>query len=713
MMKKLFIYLFIFSSLSFAQKSNPWKARAFRIDSSITIDGVLNEIAWQKAAHISNFTEQEPHEGAKPTEKTEVAFLYDENNLYVGVWCWDSMPQEIRASKMNRDSRWWTDDNFELIISPFNDNRNGYLFITNPNGMLTDVLVTDGGKATNLSWNGIWDVATTINNNGWFAEFVIPFSTLKFPDKSDQIWGLNMERNIRSRHEQDVWQGWSRNTELEQISNGGELIGIKNISAEKQFEFYPFVSGGISKSSGEDLQKKGKVGADITYSVSPTMKLNVTLNTDFSQIESDQHRINLSRFSLFYPEKRKFFLEGKNVFEVNLSRETRVFYSRRIGIKNGEEIPIYGGVRLLGKTGNTHIGILTMQTAAKDTIPTANYTVLRVKQNVLERSFIGAIVTGKNSSLDNNYVYGMDGNYMTSNFLGNHNLVVNGIFTQSFTKGEANSDNSSYSLFVDFPNDLIDWSAHVVSVGENYSPKIGYVRRKNIVMYSGHFVYSPRPEMWGIKRLNFKPLDFDYYETKNTHEMESLNMEFRPLGFETDGGEGFEFNIIRSFDRLDESYTIFGDNEIAAGRYWGTRYELQAHSYFGNPFFIMAQVNWGDFYSGSSLSPYVGAGWSITKSFSLNGNWHRNIIAINNSKLTTDEVGGSVSYSFNPKLFSNIYAQWNNEENLVVLNYRVNWIPKIGSNVYFVINQLVSTEGGKFRNTDLAILAKFVWFISY
>ncbi len=712
-MKKLVVIILFISSFALAQKSNPWKAVAIRINSTITIDGKLNEPAWKKAPHITNFTEQEPVEGNKPTEKTEVAFLYDNNNLYVGVWCWDSKTNEIRASKMNRDSRWWTDDNFELIISPFNDNRNGYLFITNPNGMLTDVLVTDGGKGTNINWNGIWDVATTVTDKGWFAEFVIPFSTLKFPDKPKQVWELNMERNIRSRHEQVVWQGWSRNTELEQISNGGELVGIENISSDKLFEFYPFISGGVQKSSGEEISKKGKIGADITYSISPTMKLNLTLNTDFSQIESDQHRINLSRFSLFYPEKRKFFLEGKNVFEVNLSGGTRIFHSRRIGITNGKEIPIYGGIRLLGKAGNTHLGLMTMQTEAQDTIPTTNFSVLRVKQDILDRSYIGAIVTAKNNSLHNNFVYGIDGNYMTSKFLGDKNLVINGIYTESFTKNETYSDNSSYSLFVDFPNDLIDWSAHVLSVGDKYNPEIGYLRRKNIIMYSGHFVYSPRPGIYGIKQLNFKPLDFDYYETKSTHEMESLHMEFRPIGFKLDSGEGFEFNIIRTFERIDNAYSIFGGNVIDAGKYWNTSYELQAHSYFGNPYFIMINFRWGEFYSGKNYSPYLGGSWSINKHLLVNVNWHRNIIDFNTTKFTTDEVSGSVAYSFNPKLYTNVFAQWNNEENLVVLNYRLNWIPKIGSTFYFVINQMISTEAGKLRETDLAVLAKFVWFLSY
>ena len=712
-MKKYALIVLLITSTIFAQRSNPWKAVASKINEKITIDGNLNEPAWIKGVKISNFTEQEPVEGAKPTEKTEVTFLYDSNNLYVGVWCWDSEPDKISAKKMNRDSRWWTDDNFEIIFSPFNDKRNGYLFVTNPNGMITDVLISDGGKSTNINWNGIWDVATTITNKGWFAEFVFPFSTFKFPNSKEQVWGLNMERNIRRKLEQVVWQGWSRNTELEQISNGGELIGIKNISSDKFMELYPFASGGLQKTTGEKWINKGKAGLDASIILTPTMKLNLTANTDFSQVESDQHRINLSRFSLFYPEKRKFFLEGKNVFEVNMTGGTRIFHSRRIGIKDGEEIPIYGGARLLGKTGNTHLGVLTMQTASKDMVPSTNYSVMRVKQDVLDRSYVGAIFTGMNNADMSNYVYGIDGNYATSKFLGNNNLNINGVFSQSFTKGETNKDNSSYTLFVDFPNDLIDWSARVLSVAESYNPEIGYVRRKNIVMYSGHFVYSPRPGKWGIRRLEFKPLDFDYYETKTTHEMESLNMEFRPLGFITESGEGFEFNIIRSFDRIDEAYAVFGDNEINPGKYWMTRYEIQAHSYWGNPFFVRANFIWGQFYSGSGYSPNLYGSWSISRHLAVNIGWHRNFIELNGIDFTTDEISGSASYSFNPKLFTNIYAQWNNEENQIILNYRVNWIPKIGSNFYFVINQTVETEGGKLHNTDLAILGKFVWLFTF
>ncbi len=712
-MKKYAVIVLLLSSVIFAQKSNPWKAVATKINEKIIVDGKLNESAWNKAVKISNFTEQEPVEGATPTEKTEVAFIYDSNNLYVGVWCWDSNPEKISAKKMNRDSRWWTDDNFEIILSPFNDKRNGYLFITNPNGMITDVLISDGGKATNINWNGIWDVATTITDKGWFAEFVFPFSTFKFPNTKEQVWGLNMERNIRRKMEQVVWQGWSRNTELEQISNGGELVGIKDVSADKFMELYPFASGGLQKTTGEKWISKGKVGLDASIILTPTMKLNLTTNTDFSQVESDQHRINLSRFSIFYPEKRKFFLEGKNVFEVNMTGGTRIFNSRRIGIKDGVEIPIYGGARLLGKTGNTHLGILTMQTASKDTVPTTNYSVMRVKQDVLDRSYVGAIFTGMNNSAVSNYVYGIDGNYATSKFLGNKNLNINGVFSQSFTKTETDKDNSSYTLFVDFPNDLVDWSARVLSVSENYNPEIGYVRRKNVVMYSGHFVYSPRPEKWGIKRLEFKPLDFDYFETKTTHEMESLNMEFRPIGFVTDSGEGFEFNIVRNFERIDEAFTVFGDNEIKSGKYWMTRYNLQAHSYWGNPFFIHVNFTWGKFYSGSGYSPNLYGSWSISRHLAVNVGWNRNFIDLNGSSFTTDEISGSASYSFNPKLFTNVYAQWNNEENQIVLNYRVNWIPKIGSNFYFVVNQTVGTEGGKLHNTDLAILGKFVWLFTF
>ncbi len=692
-----------------AQKNEPSVAKAVEIHEPITLDGKLDEPAWKHAPKISNFRQRELHEGALPTEKTEVAFLYDKNNLYIGVWCYDKEPDKIIATKMKRDFFWWTDDNFEIIISPFNDNRNGYLFITNPNGAMTDLLVTNEGEGTNLSWNGIWDVATTVTDSGWFAEIEIPFSTFKFQNKTEQIWAINMERNIRRKREQLLWQGYLRNYELEMISKAGKLVGIKNIKAENPLEFKPFVSGGVSKTSGADWQKTGKIGADINYLFTPTMKLNLTFNTDFSQVESDIHRINLSRFSIFYPEKREFFLEGKNLFEMNIFSGSRIFYSRRIGLENGKEVPIYAGARLLGRTGSTNLGVLTMQTApAQDTIPTTNFTVLRVRQDVLERSSVGAIFTAKNNKDGYNYVYGAEGSYVTSEFLGNQNLVIDGAFSQSFTKRESNADNISYRFGIDYPNDLMDWNVSVFSTDKNFNPEIGYVRRKNFTGYHVHYRYTPRPDVSWIQKLNFKPLDVDWFNTQGTNELESLKMEFRPIGAIFSSGDRFEFNIIRNFDRVDYPFEILGV-EIPAGKYWGTIYELQGGTFSGRRFSVRGSVSYGDFYTGKGESAFLSGRFSVNKHLALNVNYTYNYLDLETASLVATEINGSVEYSFNPKLYTNVFSQWNNEENLITMNYRINWIPSPGSYFYFVVNQEISTLEGKFRTIDLTVLAKLIW----
>ncbi len=713
MLRKLLFLLVVISYVNlFPQKNEPSVARAVRINEPITLDGKLIEPAWKKAPKISNFRQREMHEGALPTEKTEVAFLYDNSNLYIGVWCYDRDPGKIIATKMKRDFRWWSDDNFEIIISPFNDNRNGYLFITNPNGAMTDILVTNEGEGMNISWNGVWDVATTVNDSGWFAEIEIPFSTLKFKNQSEQIWGLNMERNIRRKREQLLWQGYLRNYELEMISKGGKLIGIKNIKPENKIEFKPFISGGVSKSEGEKWQNTGKIGADINYLFTPTMKLNLTFNTDFSQVESDLHRINLSRFSLFYPEKREFFLEGKNIFEMNVFGGSRIFYSRRIGLENGEEVPIYAGARLLGKTGSTNIGALTMQTApAQDTIPTTNFTVLRVRQDVLERSSIGAILTAKNNSKGYNYVYGVEGTYVTSNFWGNQNLEIEGVFSQSFTQGASNEKNISYRFGIDYPNDLMDWNISTFATDEDYNPEIGYVRRRNFRGYHVHYRYTPRPNIAWIQKMSFKPLDIDWFYTQGSNELESLNMEFRPIGVLFSSGDFFEFNIIREFDRVDEPFPIL-DEMIPAGHYWGTVFELQGHTFSGRKISAHYSFSYGDFYTGKRQRAFVSGRFSVNRHLALNLNYSYNFLDLASASPVANEISGSVEYSFTPKLYTNLFSQWNNEEENIILNYRINWIPKPGSYFYFVVNQEISTFGGKLHTTDVTVLAKVIWLFN-
>jgi hypothetical protein len=368
-----------------AQHSQPDTIVAYRMAESIRVDGRLDEAAWQPAQHISNFTQRELSEGQPVTEKTEVAILYNDATLLIGFWCYDREPDKLTAQKMQRDFDFDTEDNFEIIIDTYNDKRNGYLFVTNPNGALADALVLDNGRLVNDDWDGVWEVATQITNEGWFAEFAIPFSTFKFSSAREQMWGINFERNIRRKLEQVLWQGWSRDSELEQVARAGTLAGINGVSSVRLLEVKPYALAGTEKPRALETNSVGDVGGDLHYLITPTVKLNLTVNPDFAQAESDREQINLTRFSLFFPEKREFFLEGRDYFDFSLGDRIQPFYSRRIGLSaDRREVPIIGGARILGKLQSSTLGGMVMQTAEKNNLPTTNYSILRWKQDILK-----------------------------------------------------------------------------------------------------------------------------------------------------------------------------------------------------------------------------------------------------------------------------------------------------------------------------------------
>ncbi|MCK5075065.1 MAG: carbohydrate binding family 9 domain-containing protein, partial [Calditrichia bacterium] len=339
----LFLTLLFINKSVNAQTSLPDYINALQIQSGIKVDGNLSEPAWQRAVRISNFTQRELEEGQPASEKTEVAIIFDMSNLYIGVWCYDKSPEQVIARKMERDFDWGGDDNFEIIIDTYHNRRDGYLFVTNPNGARADAMVLNNGQHFSMSWDGVWDVKTSVTNEGWFAEFVIPFSTLKFSKEKNQEWGINFERNIRRKHEQVMWQGWSRDSELEQVSRAGTLIGLKDIENVRMVEIKPYSLAGWQNENGSEVKTNFDFGGDLNYLITPTLKLNLTVNTDFAQVESDKTEINLSRFSIKYPEKREFFLEGDEILTFGERRSRHrlpdfsLFYSRRIGLADGHE----------------------------------------------------------------------------------------------------------------------------------------------------------------------------------------------------------------------------------------------------------------------------------------------------------------------------------------------------------------------------------------
>src|SRR5438552_4417392 len=385
---------------------------AVRIDQAPRLDGVLDDQVWQKAAVIQEFTQQEPREGAPASERTEVRVLYDGRSLLIGVHAFDANPQGIVATEMRRDSdRLLDEDNFELIVDTFDDSRNGYMFVTTPLGAKLEQQISEEGEGNlhgtnsnvNRNWDGVWDAAARRTADGWTAEISIPTATLRFKDGEEQTWGVNFMRNIRRNNEQVFWAPIPKAQGLTRVSLAGTLMGLRSLSQGLDLKFKPFLVTGVRHQQPASLSSRTSFlhdyGFDSRYGLTSGLNLDVTYNTDFAQVEVDQQQVNLTRFDLFFPEKRDFFLENAGMFDFGAARETEIFFSRRIGIdESSEEIPIDAGARLSGHAGRYELGFLSMKTReVRGVAPANEFTVARVKRQLPNRSSVGLIAVNRQS----------------------------------------------------------------------------------------------------------------------------------------------------------------------------------------------------------------------------------------------------------------------------------------------------------------------------
>ena len=557
-------------SLSSAQESSGDDGgrtmRAYPVTATVTIDGYLTESVWNDATPSGDFIQRELQEGKPSTEKTEVRILYDAENLYVGILCYDSEPEKIVHTDMERDSELDGDDSFTMVIDTFRDKRTGYYFSTNPNSVLKDALMYNGSH--DESWNGVWDVAARISDQGWSAEMIIPFKTLRFSSASSQDWSINFERVIQRKREETLWTAWLRNDGIFQLSKCGTLTGLSNIHRSRQIDFKPYALGGLEKVLKNDLDRNFKYGMDVKYPVTSQMTLDLTTFTDFAQVESDREQINLTQFDINYPEKREFFLEGASIFEFG-SPVTTPFYSRRIGISESENervsIPILGGAKLVGKAGSYNIGIIDMQTDREGSSPSTNYSVVRVKKDVLEKSYIGFIATNATLYGDHSsQAYGVDFLYRTDRFLNKQNMEFGGYIAENRKPG-VHSANHAGRMLMNLPNDLYNVALLFHSVGSNYNPETGFVRRNDIRQYHAEIDITPRPGIPGIKKLLFMPLGMDYITDSGTRLM-TRTTNFRPLGIEFNSGDSIELNAYGSYEYVEQGFERFrGKMKVPSG----------------------------------------------------------------------------------------------------------------------------------------------------
>jgi hypothetical protein len=694
----------------FAQHGQPDVIRALKIESPITLDGVLDEPEWAKAQPISNFTQRELNENAPATERTRVAVLYSRTELYIGVWCFDSEPDKIVAQKMKWDFEYGVDDNFIIALDTYGDKRNAYLFVTNPNGAQYDALIVDNSRKTNVDWNGVWYVAAARTDQGWFAEVKIPFSTLKFSAANAQTWGINFERNIRRKREQVLWQGWSRDASIVQVNRAGSLTGLKDLTRMRVFEFRPYALAGTEKEKGMPGKTVGEMGLDWSYLVNPTVKLDFTVHPDFAQVESDDLVVNLTRFSVRLPEKRQFFLEAQNFFDFPLGN-ARAFYSRRIGIFEDQLTPILGGARFLGKMGRSTLGVMALQTERTDVSASTNFSLVRWKQDILEQSSVGVLAIGSFQKEHFNGTAGVDALYSTSRLFGNKNFQIGGAFASTYTSNGTARSGSAHRLFFNFPNDLMEINAGWERVGRDFNPEVGFLSRTSYQLFTAKWRINPRPGFlpW-VQKLQFKPLDINYYIDDRTRQMQSVYMEFRPLAVFFKSGETLEINVQRNAENLTEAFEIRPGHVIPAGRYWTDRGEIQFQTFGGRPLVADVGVNWGSFYDGSSTEWSADLAWKPSRFYGLGLSYQRNTINLPADGFAIDEVVTRMIFSVTPKLFGAIFAQWNNDANEVLFNFRVTWIPKPGANVYFVLNQFGDTLNPRWRLNKTVAMIKFVWY---
>lgn len=692
---------------------------AFHTTTPIKLDGILNEAAWKDAAPATGFTQRELTEGAPPTENTEVSVIYDDDNLYIGIKCFDSEPDKIVHTELRYDGQLFSDDNFTVVLDTFNDKRTGYIFRINPNGARNDALI-ENVEHHNDEWNGIWDAAARITDIGWSAEMVIPFMAIRFPKTEIQEWGINFSRTIRRKNEEILWTAWGRNDGIQQLSKAGKLTGLRDIKRGKKTEFTPYILGGVEKEINRNIDNTIKYGLDIKYPLTSDLTLDFTTKTDFAQIESDQEQINLTRFSLNYPEKRDFFLEGVETFDFSVGRSNMLYYSRRIGITpdpDREQVSILGGAKLSGKAGSFNIGVMNVQTEqttvytieddsteTKKVYPGTNYTIVRVKKDIFKQSYIGFIGTVVNKErkpeipftgtdrIDRflnkkaNHMAGIDFEYNTSSFLNDKNFTVSGYFAASKTP-DLSGDNTAGRIAVDFPNDLIDASFGYHVIGNNFNPEIGFIRRPGIKETAASFRYMPRVGIPYVKQLILSPYHFHYFTDMN-NRLVTRFLSISPFGLEFESGDRLEFQVVNNYEYIDEEFTIFGDTVIPLNSYQWWNYEISYESMNTRPLSIDFETQWGDYYNGEQIQFDTNLTYKLNQYFAFTPGVSYNDITIGNESFQTKEANFRLGMNLSTRFTTSTFIQWNNESNEANMNFRIHYIPKIGSDVYVVYNHL-------------------------
>ncbi|MDQ3068298.1 MAG: carbohydrate binding family 9 domain-containing protein [Acidobacteriota bacterium] len=698
----------LFAGAADAQTLSPRPSLgAVKVAQPPVLDGrVAGDPAWDAAPAGGDFRQIAPSAGAPMSERTEVRIVYTDTTIYVGVICFDRDPAGIVTANPKRDGALDDTDSIRLILDTYRDRQSGFVFGTSPSGLEYDAQVVNegqGGSFTsgqaggsgggfNINWDGTWRVATTTDGTGWSAEFAIPFRTLRYPDAATQEWGLNVQRTIRRRNESGFWAELPRQYDLNRLSMAGALTGLQ-IAQQRNLKIFPYVLGlARNEIAAQDTLTKGEVGLDVKYSVTPSLTLDVTLNTDFAQVEVDEQQVNLDRFTLFFPEKRPFFLENAGLFSVGSAAEAEIFFSRSIGIgPRGEQIPILGGARLSGRVGGVTVGLLNMQTGTVDRVAVPNnFTVGRVKRDLPNRSAVGAMFVNRQATEreadagDYNRSLAVDGRWG----IGKYGLL-SGFAARTFTPGRQGSQAASQ---VTAQRTAPSWDliASYTQTGRDFNPEVGFLTRRN---------GWRKPEVLTLHRI--RPARFIGIQELRPHF--SYRGYWNPDGFQETGYAHFDnhwefrsgwevhtgVNLTR--EGVVRPFTISGV-PVTPGTYDHREVQIVGFTPRSKPVTYSNRITIGGYFGGDRFSQSHTVRVRAGSAFATELTFSRNDVDLPLGRFVTNLVRSRVSYSFTPRMFVQSLAQYNTAARLWSLNARFAWLQNANTGLFIVYNDTQLTD---------------------
>ena len=660
------------------------EATVARTTGAPVIDGLLNDPVWRQATFLGDFVQRVPYSGQKASDATEVRIMRDDLYIYVGAYMHQD-PESIRRNKLRRHDNLPQDDTIEVIFDTFHDHLRGYIFLTNPNGAKHDTQV-DGFKGFNNNWDEVWDVSSSLQPDGWCAEFRIPVRVLRFQPGRD-VWGFNVQRRIQYKQEWDYWSPVPIQYDVSHLGYAGNMAGFEDLGQQRNLQAIPAVVPTRLEAEGLDhAQYDVEPSLDIKYVLGSNMTLDLTANTDFAQVEADDTQVNLTRFSLFFPEKREFFLESASVFDFGIQADTLLFFSRRIGIADGHDVPILGGARLTGKMSRFDVGVMNMQTKDSPDQPATNYSVVRIRRGLRGRSTVGAIFTNADNSGLQNRAFGLD----TSLWLAP--TLQFKAFAASTTNTGTAPDGTAHFVALDYQTDPWGLTISEKTVSEGFDPAVGFVRRTDIRDFEGIARRRYRLNRSWSRNVD---LTASYSYLTDTEGQLLTRVASMQVSDFLPSGAHFGATYARYFEQLTEDFPIMPPVTIPMAAYGFRRTTLDWTSATSRRVYAHADYSWGRFYDGTEQTAVVSNTIQFSPKIKSTWQYEYNRVRLPAGKFSTAVARVRLQYDHNTRLGVSGLLQWNNITREFSANILLRVIYARDSNIYLVYNerQLDRTTG--------------------